>query len=220
MNNFKMVGAILSVACLIFLCILLGTRKVGIEKKQEVDGTMGRVSEEEYVSDDTDNNVKMVAEGSGYDVPNDVLQKENDTKLNVDNLSDDAKEEGTVESEVINSQVSQGNLGNPEISETEKIENTEGKEEMSLKLVDSLSIVSKASADVLISSKNVYLLDSSVYAYALKLIFPIENTGYKLVDYMCSVTTWNSVNSGDSIHVEYGLDKDDNIIILSLAKNN
>lgn len=220
MNNFKMVGAILSVACLIFLCILLGTRKVGIEKKQEVDGTMGRVSEEEYVSDDTDNNVKMVAEGSGYDVPNDVLQKENDTKLNVDNLSDDATEEGTVESEVISSQVSQGNLGNPEIPETEKIENTEGKEEMSLKLVDSLSIVSKASADVLISSKNVYLLDSSVYAYALKLIFPIENTGYKLVDYMCSVTTWNSVNSGDSIHVEYGLDKDDNIIILSLAKNN
>lgn len=220
MNNFKMVGAILSVACLIFLCILLGTRKVGIEKKQEVDGTMGRVSEEEYVSDDTDNNVKMVAEGSGYDVPNDVLQKENDTQLNVGNLSDDAKEEGTVESEVISTQVSQGNLGNPEISETEKIENTEGKEEMSLKLVDSLSIVSKASADVLISSKNVYLLDSSVYAYALKLIFPIENTGYKLVDYMCSVTTWNSVNSGDSIHVEYGLDKDDNIIILSLAKNN
>ncbi len=220
MNNFKMVGAILSVACLIFLCILLGTRKVGIEKKQEVDGTMGRVSEEEYVSDDTDNNVKMVAEGSGYDVPNDVLQKENDTQLNVGNLSDNTTEEGTVESEVISSQAGQGNLGNSEISETEKIENTEGKEEMSLKLVDSLSIVSKASADVLISSKNVYLLDSSVYAYALKLIFPIENTGYKLVDYMCSVTTWNSVNSGDSIHVEYGLDKDDNIIILSLAKNN
>ena len=218
MNNFKMVGAILSVACLIFLCILLGTRKVGIEKKQEVDGTMGRVSEEEYVSDDADNNVKMVAEGSGYDVPNDVLQKENDTQLNVGNLSADATEEGTVESEVISSQVGQGNLGNSEIPDT--VENTEGKDEMSLKLVDSLSIVSKASADVLISSKNVYLLDSSVYAYALKLIFPIENTGYKLVDYMCSVTTWNSVNSGDSIHVEYGLDKDDNIIILSLAKNN
>ena len=218
MNNFKLVGAILSVACLIFLCILLGTRKVGIEKKQEVDGTMGRVSEEEYSSDDEDSNVKMVAEGSGYDVPNDVLQKENDTQLNIGNSSDNG-EEGNVETEVISSQVSQGNFGNSEISETEKIGNTEGKEEMSLKLIDSLSIVSKASADVLISSKNVYLLDNSVYAYALKLIFPIENTGYKLVDYMCSVTTWNSVNSGDSIHVEYGLDKDNNIIILSLAKN-
>lgn len=218
MNNFKLVGAILSVACLIFLCILLGTRKVGIEKKQEVDGTMGRVSEEEYSSDDEDSSVKMVAEGSGYDVPNDVLQKENDTQLNMGNSSDNG-EGGTVETEVISSQVSQGNSGNSEISETEEIGNTEGKEEMSLKLIDSLSIVSKASADVLISSKNVYLLDNSAYAYALKLIFPIENTGYKLVDYMCSVTTWNSVNSGDSIHVEYGLDKDNNIIILSLAKN-
>lgn len=202
----KKIGMIVCGSILILIICILFMRGCSIRRTETVDGTMGRVTTDEEYNDQSSgvnqNGTMMKSEQTGYDVPEEVLNGSTDSTLEVvgENNSEGYKDES----------VTTG------IQESEAKENSD---ELSLKLVDSLSIVNKASADVLISSKNVYLVDDSVYAYALKLILPVENKGYKLVDYMCSVTTWNSVSSGDSIHVEYGLDEEGYIIILSLSKD-
>lgn len=202
----KKIGMIVCGSILILIICILFMRGCSIRRTETVDGTMGRVTTDEEYNDQNSgvnqNGTMMKSEQTGYDVPEEVLNGSTDSTLEVvgENNSEGYKDES----------VTTG------IQESEAKENSD---ELSLKLVDSLSIVNKASADVLISSKNVYLVDDSVYAYALKLILPVENKGYKLVDYMCSVTTWNSVSSGDSIHVEYGLDEEGHIIILSLSKD-
>jgi hypothetical protein len=133
-----------------------------------------------------------VLENSGYDVSSDILEKETDSSI----TQKSAETEGT-------SNVS---------------EDGEENSDFSLKLVNSVAIEDKYSSDVLVSSKNVYLVGDSVYAYSLKLILPIDGEGYRVVDYLCSVTTWNSVESGDSLRVEYGLDAEKKVLILSISK--
>ena len=89
-----------------------------------------------------------------------------------------------------------------------------------MKKVDGYAdIVENFESDVIISSKNLYLLDNGVYAYSLGLIVPFEGD-YKIIDYMCSLSSWNSVDSGETIHISYGVDSSGNILITSISKNN
>lgn len=80
-------------------------------------------------------------------------------------------------------------------------------------------LVENFESDVIISSKNLYLLDNGVYAYSLGLIVPFDGD-YKIIDYMCSLSSWNSVDSGETIHINYGVDSSGNILITSISKNN
>lgn len=89
-----------------------------------------------------------------------------------------------------------------------------------MKKVDGYAdLVENFESDVIISSKNLYLLDNGVYAYSLGLIVPFEGD-YKIIDYMCSLSSWNSVESGETIHISYGVDSSGNILITSISKNN
>lgn len=111
----------------------------------------------------------------------------------------------------------EGYAVNEESLNTDKENEVEGKE-LVLKPASDISVVNRYSSDVLISGKNIYLLDDSIYAYSLKMVLPIEGEGLQVVDYMCSVATWNSVESGESITVEYGIDSKGKVAILSLSK--
>ena len=97
-------------------------------------------------------------------------------------------------------------------------EDYENSGEHTLKPVNNVKVLNTYTNDVLVSSKNIFLLDDTTYAYSLRLIVPIENQGYRLVDYLCSVATWNSVESKDSITVQYGIDESGRVIIIGLAK--
>lgn len=89
-----------------------------------------------------------------------------------------------------------------------------------MKKVDGYAdLVENFESDVIISSKNLYLLDNGVYAYSLGLIVPFEGD-YKIIDYMCSLSSWNSVESGETIHISYGVDSSGNILITGISKNN
>lgn len=89
-----------------------------------------------------------------------------------------------------------------------------------MKKVDGYAdLVENFESDVIISSKNLYLLDNGVYAYSLGLIVPFDGD-YKIIDYMCSLSSWNSVDSGETIHISYGVDGSGNILITSISKNN
>ena len=89
-----------------------------------------------------------------------------------------------------------------------------------MKKVDGYAdLVENFESDVIISSKNLYLLDNGVYSYSLGLIVPFDGD-YKIIDYMCSLSSWNSVESGETIHINYGVDSSGNILITGISKNN
>ena len=89
---------------------------------------------------------------------------------------------------------------------------------LSLQLVDRVEVQATYEANVLVSAKSIYKVGESCYAYAISMIIPVEGKGYQLIDYLCSVATWNSVNNGDSIVVTYGLDENGVVIIKGLSK--
>ena len=99
------------------------------------------------------------------------------------------------------------------LSVAETLNNT-----LSLQLVDRVEVQATYEANVLVSAKSIYKVGESCYAYAISMIIPVEGKGYQLIDYLCSVATWNSVNNGDSIVVTYGLDENGVVIIKGLSK--
>lgn len=201
MSSMKKTGYIVAGAAFILIMLILILRGCSVMDKEPVEGTMGRAVNNSV------NDGKMVSEEAGYDVDDSVLNGSgNDSNIVDGKESAVGNTEACSESETIS--------GDSE-NQSEYAESESGN--LSLHEVDSVSIENKYSADVLVSAKKVYLMDSGVYAYALRLILPVEGRGYKLVDYMCSVSTWNTVVSGDSIRVEYGVDSDGNVIILSVG---
>lgn len=143
--------------------------------------------------------------GSGV-VGSEEVGSVNETEAEVGNGSEVSKE-----SEVDN-ETEVGNNTEEDASETNGY--------VEMKKVDGYAdLVENFESDVIISSKNLYLLDNGVYAYSLGLIVPFDGD-YKIIDYMCSLSSWNSVESGETIHISYGVDSSGNILITSISKNN
>lgn len=95
----------------------------------------------------------------------------------------------------------------------------EKKYEISLKKASKVTIVKSGSCEATITGKNVYLTDENVYSYCLKLDFTMEDGIETSIDYLCSVFTWNYVNTGDTVIVKYGLDADGNLLVTSLVNS-
>lgn len=143
--------------------------------------------------------------GSGV-VGSEEVGSVNESEAEVGNGSEVSKE-----SEVDN-ETEVGNNTEEDVSETNGY--------VGMKKVDGYAdLVENFESDVIISSKNLYLLNNGVYAYSLGLIVPF-NGDYKIIDYMCSLSSWNSVESGETIHISYGVDSSGNILITSISKNN
>lgn len=193
----------------ILVIIILGIRGCSIQKKVESPGTMGVApgenvgvvtterNTEKFVSEENSmSGIEIIDGGDNVGVP-----KESETVV-----------ETTTEGEVASS--------NEPITENSKASEgtTDNSSEVTLKKVDSMDIVEKYSSDALISSKSIYLSDDGSYVYSLSLLIPMGE-GYRSVEYMCSVSSWKAVEMNESISVEYGMDSNGNIIILSLMKH-
>lgn len=192
----------------ILVIIILGIRGCSIQKKVESPGTMGVAPGENVGVVVTERNSdKFVSEEnnmSGVEIvdgANEGISKESELDTETP-----TEEEVVSSNEPIteNAQVSEGTLDNSS--------------EVTLKKVDSMDIVEKCSSDALISSKSIYLSDDGSYVYSLSLLIPLGE-GYRSVEYMCSVSSWKAVEMNESISVEYGMDSNGNIIILSLMKH-
>lgn len=192
----------------ILVIIILGIRGCSIQKKVESPGTMGVAPGESTGVVVTERNSdKFVSEEnnmSGVEIvdgANEGISKESELDTETP-----TEEEVVSSNEPIteNAQVSEGTSDNSS--------------EVTLKKVDSMDIVEKYSSDALISSKSIYLSDDGSYVYSLSLLIPLGE-GYRSVEYMCSVSSWKAVEMNESISVEYGMDNNGNIIILSLMKH-
>lgn len=192
----------------ILVIIILGIRGCSIQKKVESPGTMG------------------VAPGESTGVV--VTERNTDKFVSEENnmsgveIVDGAKDGISEESELDTETPTEEEVASSNKSITENAQVSEGtsdnSSEVTLKKVDSMDIVEKYSSDALISSKSIYLSDDGSYVYSLSLLIPLGE-GYRSVEYMCSVSSWKAVEMNESISVEYGMDSNGNIIILSLMKH-
>ena len=192
----------------ILVIIILGIRGCSIQKKVESPGTMGVApgenvgvvvterNTEKFVSKENNMSGVEIVDGANMGISEESeLATETHTEEEVTSSNEPVTE---------NAQVSEGTSDNSS--------------EVTLKMVDSMDIVEKYSSDALISSKSIYLSDDGGYVYSLSLLIPLRE-GYRSVEYMCSVSSWKAVEMNESISVEYGMDSNGNIIILSLMKH-
>lgn len=202
-------GIIVSGVVTLLIILILIIRGVSIRRKDN------KIQEQQYYSKEfsdvyqetEDHTFEDVIEGSGVRVNEDVLGVRNTLQKNTKDTEGSSEELNTDSSDL------PVEKGDSQVS-TSKVT-----DHLSLNLIDRVEVVSSYEANVLISSKNIYKVNNSCYAYALSMIIPLEGTGYQLVDYLCSVATWNSVNAGDSIVVTYGLDDNGIVLIKGLSKD-
>lgn len=216
--NNKKVAKVLTVLVIIAILFILILRGCSVVKKTEKEGTMGVASVEGQ---------KPTEENNGMSIH--VVNNQDTSKIDGFNQGDATVVEVKDESETETSRGSEEVANTESFVEVEEdLEETERKpivekhnkevsNGLSLTPVGDVNIVEKYNTDALVSSKNMYLLDDYIYVYSLKLIMSI-NGEYRVVDYLCSVSSWNAVDVNESIAVEYGVDEGGKIIVLSLSK--
>lgn len=208
----KRTGVIACIGVFIIIMVMLFSRSCSIRRNEMISET-----------NPIDDNGNIIDEEEGSsDLGQDLGQVEYDDSEEVGSL-DASDNDGFVEENSENEV--QGNQKNADNTEKESKGNTavgsqtdseEKKYEISLKKASKVTIVKSGSCEATITGKNVYLTDENVYSYCLKLDFTMEDGIETSIDYLCSVFTWNYVNTGDTVTVKYGLDADGNLLVTSL----
>lgn len=212
----KRTGVIACIGVFIIIMVMLFSRSCSIRRNEMISET--------NPIDDNGNIIDEEEEGSN-DLGQDLGQVEYDDSEEVGSL-DTSDNDKFVEENSENKV--QENQKNVDSTEKESKDNTavgshtdskEKKYEISLKKASKVTIVKSGSCEATITGKNVYLTDENVYSYCLKLDFTMEDGIETSIDYLCSVFTWNYVNTGDTVTVKYGLDADGNLLVTSLMNS-
>ena len=208
----KRTGVIACIGVFIIIMVMLFSRSCSIRRNEMISET-----------NPIDDNGNIIAEEEGSsDLGQDLGQVEYDDSEEVgslDSSDNDGFDEENTEDGVQENQKSVDNTEKESKGNTAVGSPTDSKEkkyEISLKKASKVTIVKSGSCEATITGKNVYLTDENVYSYCLKLDFTMEDGIETSIDYLCSVFTWNYVNTGDTVTVKYGLDADGNLLVTSL----
>ena len=180
----------------------------------------------------------MISETNHIDENGNIIGTNDDEENNDEDLGqidyNDSEEVGSLDSSYDENMNDSSTNG---VSEGQKaVDSTEGKSkgstnagsakdseekkyEISLKKASKVTVVKSGSCEATVTGKNVYLTDENVYSYCLKLDFTMEDGIETSIDYLCSVFTWNYVNTGDVVTLKYGVDADGNLLVTSLMNS-
>lgn len=208
----KRTGVIACIGVFIIIMVMLFSRSCSIRRNEMISET-----------NPIDDNGNIIAEEDGSsDLGQDLGQVEYDDSEEVGSLDTSDNDEFAEERSENGVQENQNNVDNTEKGSKDNAvvgssnDSKEKKYEISLKKASKVTIVKTGSCEATITGKNVYLTDENVYSYCLKLDFTMEDGIETSIDYLCSVFTWNYVNTGDTVTVKYGLDADGNLLVTSL----
>lgn len=211
----KRTGVIACIGVFIIIMVMLFSRSCSIRRNEMISET-----------NQIDDNGNIIAEEDGSsDLGQDLGQVEYDDSEEVGSLDTSDNDKFVEENSENNVQENQKNADSTEKGSKDNTavgsstDSKEKKYEISLKKASKVTIVKTGSCEATITGKNVYLTDENVYSYCLKLDFIMEDGIETSIDYLCSVFTWNYVNTGDTVTVKYGLDADGNLLITSLMNS-
>lgn len=211
----KRTGVIACIGVFIIIMVMLFSRSCSIRRKEMISETNqiddnGNIIDEEEGSNDLGQDLGQVEYNDSEEVgsldtsENDKFVEENsENKVQENQKNADSTEKGSKDNTAVGSHT----------------DSKEKKYEISLKKASKVTIVKSGSCEATITGKNVYLTDENVYSYCLKLDFTMEDGIETSIDYLCSVFTWNYVNTGDTVTVKYGLDDDGNLLVTSLMNS-
>ena len=74
------------------------------------------------------------------------------------------------------------------------------------------------STTAMVSSKNIYLLDSKSYAYSINLVLLVGEDNTTTVEYFCPRSTYDALVSADTVVAEYQIDSNGAISIVSISR--
>lgn len=155
--------------------------------------------------------------------PEVVLQGENPSsdKEGINNDGDKTQVQNTEKSPSNGEKTNVEEDKNAKVDKVEEIEEVENaKEEKSQTVfaeIDEPSLGGNNSVNALVSSKKSYLVDGKSYAYSLSIVIPGKDN-YNIVNYYCPKKTYDAVNAGDSVKVDYQMDKNGAISINFISK--
>ena len=211
----KRTGVIACIGVFIIIMVMLFSRSCSIRRNEMISET-----------NQIDDNGNIIAEEDGSsDLGQDLGQVEYDDSEEVGSLDTSDNDKFVEENSENKVQENQKNADSTEKGSKDNTavgsptDSKEKKYEISLKKASKVTIVKSGSCEATITGKNVYLTDENVYSYCLKLDFTMEDGIETSIDYLCSVFTWNYVNTGDTVTVKYGLDADGNLLVTSLMNS-
>lgn len=104
------------------------------------------------------------------------------------------------------------------VDKNEEVENAENeKSQLVFAETEEPSLGGNNTVNALVSSKKSYLVDGKSYAYSLSIVLP-GNDNYNIVDYYCPKKTYDAVSAGESVKVDYQVDKNGAISINFISK--
>lgn len=216
MSKFKV--GIVVIAMLLGLIILILTLR-GCSVSKEVK------NDQNIQSTETENkeNINITTNGGEEDVNN----SKNSTTFEESN-SDREENSNSVKNEVVNKSEKNNDTeedfgGFQDEDETNKGSNMNNNQQVNednhgLERVAEPSLSNAKTSTAMVSSKNVYKLNETSYAYAVNLVILTgENTTIN-VEYFCPRKTYDAIALGDSLNVEYQTDSFGLVSISSVSR--
>lgn len=73
-------------------------------------------------------------------------------------------------------------------------------------------------SSAVVSSKSTFLSDSGSYVYEVDFLLLLEDDDYQTISYYCPKTTFDALEKGDSVNVEYQTDSTGNVSVSSVSR--
>lgn len=176
--------------------------------------------QDEGISGETVQPQKVVEAAKGEDDSN-ALVTEAESYLNSTD-SDGSKSSSDESGKSQENSVSQESVGTLNVQEADPTQEVASPAEDSSvqEVSNDPSLGEELQASVIVSAKNIYMLDNSSYAYSLTLLMLSNNETeeYTTMKYFCSRKTFDNVAKGDTLTMSYQLDTNGIISPSGIAK--
>lgn len=201
----KKTGAVLLTVIFMLIIILLTVRGCSITKK----------SESFSVTKNTESStVRDISEGSSNNVEKQSTKSENSSENGEGEVvleSENLTSENEVNKDTSTGSANASNV--TVVSDSTRLDTREG----SLQEVSEPNLSEPLSSTGMVSGKKIYKIDNS-YLYEIRLILVFGNEENVLCSYYCPRKTYDALETGTSVNVEYQVDTEGVISITSISK--
>lgn len=132
--------------------------------------------------------------------------------------SEDSDSAGEESNDSAKSEINEENVGTLEVEEKEEVAPAE--QGTMSEMGEDPSLSEERSTSVIVSSKNIYKVDNSSYAYSLSLLMLADGQEDEsaTVKYFCSRNSFDAVSKGDNLTMKYQVDSNGVVSVSGLTR--
>lgn len=175
----------------------------------------------------TGNNVEKTEQDSGtrqtpYEEAKNILETQQknveNNPENGESTSSSAENTNSAESQTVEKEI--GTLEVEKAEQPEEQQVVPGENGVMSETLQEPALGEVKEASVIVSSKNIYTVDDSAYSYSLTLLMLSETEAeeYTTIKYFCSRKTFDNVQKGDNLRMQYQVDQGGLVSPLGITK--